>query len=363
MVLITISDENDIIASMDVHEEMNIATIVCIIENDYKLNMNTHELIYNGKPVNLCDTLKSLQIKEGDLLFIRKKLLLPPQDIANLMKHLGDGMNNLTVSEDAKNKTTSEKRGMSLLNMEISAEHVNNEVEKILSCRENRPFMLGIKLRDKGLYEAIVQGNVESIRNYVKQDMEQRKAEFERQQRLYIEAATNPLTEEAQKFIAESIRNNQIRANYEMSRAYLPESVRNVCMLYIPIELHKTKLKAFIDSGAQSSLISKRCAEKCNILHFMDTNFSSIAIGLGIQKTLGRVHWIDIKVGTKKDFTSLTVIENSTIDFILGLDLLKYFKCCINLKENVLMVGEEKIPFLDEKEIPKEPLVPDDALL
>lgn len=354
MVFITISDENNIITSMDVHEEMNLATIACLIENDYKLNMKTHELIYNGKPVKQCDTIKSLEIKEGDLLFIRKKLVVSAQDLSALAKQLtGKGLLPLDRTSNQTNQD------INPLNIYFDEAYINREVEYLANCKYNRTAMAAIKFTNEELYNAIMNLDFEKIRKYVKEEAEKMKEKFEQQKKLYREATQNPLSEESQKFIADSIRNDQIRANYEMAKAYMPDSYRKVFMLYIPMEIHKTKLKAFIDSGAQCSVISKGCAEACNILNFLDKSFSTVAVGVGVQKTLGRVHWIDIKIGNKTDFASITVIESNTVDFIFGLDLLRYFKCCIDLKQNALIVGDEKIPFLEEKDIPLEPMFPD----
>lgn len=88
MVFITISDDNNIITSLDVHEDTEIWTITNIIENDFSLNMNINELTYNGNAVDKFDTIKKLNIKEGDLLFVRKKI---SADIMN------DNVNNMSA--------------------------------------------------------------------------------------------------------------------------------------------------------------------------------------------------------------------------------------------------------------------------
>ena len=41
------------------------------------------------------------------------------------------------------------------------------------------------------------------------------------------------------------------------------------------------------------------------------------------------------------------------MDIMIGLDMLKRHRCCINLDKNILMVGDHtSVPFLPESELP-----------
>ena len=124
-------------------------------------------------------------------------------------------------------------------------------------------------------------------------------------------------------------------------------------MLYIDCVINDTKMKAFIDSGAQTTIMSKECAEKCNLLRLMDSKFSGIAYGVGTSKILGKIHLAPMKIGTQYYNCSFTILENSDIDILFGLDNLKKLRCKIDLELDSLIIGEHNIPFLSEKDLPK----------
>lgn len=172
--------------------------------------------------------------------------------------------------------------------------------------------------------------------------------------------AENPFDVEAQKILEEQIAEENVARNWENAMEHMPEAFGNVFMLYINAAINGTPVKVFVDSGAQSTILSKECAERCNIMRLVDTRYAGTAVGVGTSKIIGRVHMAPLRVGDHNFPCSFTVLEDNKVDCLFGLDMLKRYQCCIDLGKNSLRLSvngsEVSVPFLGEAEIPENAL-------
>lgn len=134
---------------------------------------------------------------------------------------------------------------------------------------------------------------------------------------------------------------------------FAPEHFAPVLMLYLKCEINGYPAIAFIDTGAQTSIISKAVAESCGIGHLVDTRraFTGVAVGVGEQKIIGRLHMVPLKVDTLFLPFSFSVLESTPFDVLIGLDQLRRHQMVVNLKSGCLEVDSAHVSFLSEWEL------------
>ncbi|XP_054448481.1 protein DDI1 homolog 1 [Pteronotus mesoamericanus] len=208
-----------------------------------------------------------------------------------------------------------------------------------------------LKERNPRLAEALLSGNLETFSQVLMDQQRERALREQERLRLYC---ADPFDLEAQAKIEEEIQQQNIEENMNIAIEVAPESFGQVAMLYINCKVNGHPLKAFVDSGAQMTIMSRACAERCNIIRLVDRRWAGIAKGVGTQRIIGRVHLAQIQI--EGDFLqcSFSILEEQPMDMLLGLDMLRRHQCSIDLKKNVLVIGTTgtQTHFLPEGDLP-----------
>lgn len=341
---------------MDVAEDLELENFKAICEAESGFPAEEIVLLFNGAPLtDNKKTMKDYGLVHGDVLIlqkVRKAASSQPQlqpaatGAAGPMSMLPDfSQIQIPGRRDSAGRVATSSSGSS------SSHRDKNDpvwIREMLLANPDQVALL--KQQNPRLAEAL-----NSPEEFTKILREQQAARAERE-RLRIRMLTaDPMDIEAQRLIAQEIESNNIEHNMELAMEYNPESFGTVIMLYIDCKVNGYKIKAFVDSGAQATIMSQAAAERCNIMRLVDRRWAGIAKGVGTQRIIGRVHMTQIQI--QDDFLpcSFSILEDQPMDMLLGLDMLKRHQCCIDLRRNVLVIGSTgtETHFLPESELPE----------
>mmetsp|Transcript_18848 Transcript_18848/g.54332 ORF Transcript_18848/g.54332 Transcript_18848/m.54332 type:complete len:301 (+) Transcript_18848:139-1041(+) len=100
-------------------------------------------------------------------------------------------------------------------------------------------------------------------------------------------------------------------------------------------------VEMMVDSGAQSSVISITLAQQLGLVNRIDRSWRGVASGVGKANIIGRISNVICTLGAghvefNMDFIVLDVNERI---LLLGLDLMRRYKCILDLERDVLIFG------------------------
>ncbi|KAG0619225.1 hypothetical protein M758_4G124600 [Ceratodon purpureus] len=298
---------------------MQVENLKAILEVETQVPLAQQQILFNGKEIPNSSRLNASGVGDNDLLMLvsARAASSPatgaPTDLG--LKPDGTAINPIALIR-----------------------HIQGDPNIMRQLQEN----------NRELAQAISNNNVDVLQNILRQQHQQKMLMQEQRQREIDLMNADPFDVEAQKRIEEAIQQKNVDENWEAALEYNPEAFARVIMLYVDMEVNGFPLKAFVDSGAQSTIISKTCAERCGLLRLMDKRYRGIAKGVGQSEIVGRIHVAPLKIGQNFYPCSFTVLDQPDLEFIFGLDMLRKHQCSIDLKDNVLRVGggEHSVPFL-----------------
>ena len=131
------------------------------------------------------------------------------------------------------------------------------------------------------------------------------------------------------------------------------EGYTDFAPLQVMCEINGFVVPAIIDTGAQISIMSFSCAQRCRINSNIDTRYSGKAIGVGSSDIIGRIKSLPMRVGPVSFDGTISILRDSRVDFLIGLDFLKRFNCEISFSENMLKLKIQdrsiRVPLLNER--------------
>ena len=345
--------------------DMKVLELKKFLQNIYNIPYNEMELLLQDFPLNDKQVLSQVGI-DDNLITLRKKNPItksqPPPTLSQ-----SNRINNIPTPTP----TISQSNRNVILNPNLIQSNRNisqNPIQSNRSIPLNQS--LGLSNRNISQNPNLTQSRSNVTQNPILSEMPNYDGSFQQvnnplglsQSSLLNDAlAYNDLlgisqsSPEAQRRIEKIINQQRINDNFRHAAEYMPESLFPVPMLFINVEINNQKVAALVDTGAQSTFMSKDLCTKCGLMNMVDKRFQGIARGVGASRIVGVIHAAQIKIMNKMIATKINVIENNEVGLVFGLDSLRAHRCNVDLKINGLVFPDIGITakFLSDGEIKK----------
>ena len=136
-----------------------------------------------------------------------------------------------------------------------------NEAQKVYDEIKDDHYRLSeMSASQPELATCILKKDIKGIAIFLKERRETKMKKIYEEDKKFKELSKDPMNPEYQKMLEERIRLENIDKNYEYAQEYIPEVFGHITMLYINASINKVPIQAFVDSGAQSTIMSESLA-------------------------------------------------------------------------------------------------------
>ena len=375
-------ENTDDYEELEINENLSVLDLKANLSTTFNFSWNEMELLLNGKPlanqlilgqINFNDDVVILRRVQSNLALSRSlssshSSIRNNNNPSSLGQAFSQFMNNQRSGNNVNNYGNNNNYGnygnfnplaalMGSFRSNAKEQFIQKRVKELHDRFLTSPDDLNNLFNtNPDLAEAIVSGNKQKVESIVRKQVEEAEKKQKDEEMEYIRLMnSDPNDPQVQQKIAKIIQKKNIDENLRQAEEYMPETLFPVHMLFINLEINKKKVVALVDTGAQSTIMSQTLCEQCDLFNLCDTRFSGIAKGVGTGRIIGTVHAAQMKIQNKVLMAKITVLENSSIGFIFGLDNMRAHRCTIDLKVNGLIFPDIGVTakFLSDGEIKK----------
>lgn len=313
--------------SVDLPGSLSLEDFQVYLEAETTVSPENQILLKDGSPIDLGQTgsgktIESLNLLENDLVILQDK--------------------SAVATASASGSSSGPLAGPSSSSNNASSDPEDTKIEEMRNHIINNPQMNAqFQQQNPGLHALLHQPA--KFKEALKQSIQQFNASGgynSHQQEELRRLQEDPDDPNNQARILELIQQEQIEENFRLAYEISPESFTSVNMLYINIVINGQTVQAFVDSGAQVTLMSPKLAERLGLSRLIDKRYIGEVRGVGSSMTKGKIHSVPISIG-ESDIAipcAFTVLDTAH-DILFGLDMLRRHKCVIDLERDVLVVG------------------------
>lgn len=142
-------------------------------------------------------------------------------------------------------------------------------------------------------------------------------------------------------------KQKELNSNFEKAMTYIPHTFIPSKMLYLTAKINNHEIKFLIDTGAQMSILPLSVAIACNLQNVIDDKYNGELKGVGSDKIMGRIHYVELELAYGFYSCGFTICKNDDLVPLIGIDIIRNLGFNINFSKNVISFnnGLHELPF------------------
>ena len=135
-----------------------------------------------------------------------------------------------------------------------------------------------------------------------------------------------------------------INDNYRKAYEEIPTSFIPATMIFLNAKIEGNDIRFLVDTGAQVSLLPLYIVKLCNLDHLLDQRVAGELKGVGKDRIMGRIYYLEVELPCGIIPCSFTVCENDSIEPILGIDMMQHMGLMLDFKNRKIKINEHELP-------------------
>jgi DNA damage-inducible protein 1 len=127
----------------------------------------------------------------------------------------------------------------------------------------------------------------------------------------------------------ELIDDNLEKAYNEIPHTFIPSK-----MIHLTAKINGVDVKFLVDTGAQMSILPLSIVTACDMKNLIDEKYNGELKGVGSDKIMGRIHYLELQLPCGVYPCGFTVCKNDEMIPLLGIDMMRNLGLTLDFSKN-----------------------------